>query len=457
MTIAMPKWGPQTQSGFSGRLSWALFDWANQPFFTVITTFIFAPYFTAVLIGDPVMGQAYWGYIQALAGAAIAILSPFLGAVADAGGPRKPWIAFFQLFTILGCFMLWWAEPGASILFVMVAILIATVGAEFSILFNNSQLPAIAAPRRIGLWSGIGWGLGYTGGIIALLITLAIAQPEILGIATPEGQTLFGLDRASHEGERFVGPFSALWLMVFVLPMFLLTPDIAPSGLGKRETARVGLRKLFSTLRTMNQYKNPFSFLLAHMLYNDGLTAVIAFGGIYAAGQFNWATAELGVFGILLTIFAMMGAFLGGWLDDRLGSKRTINFALGCVTLATVGIISTGRETILFFIPAAPPVAGDGLFSSLPEQFFMSCAILLGVGMGPMQAASRTMIGRLAPAGMTAEFYGLFALSGKATAFAAPFLIALLTQISGSQAVGASVVLIFLLMGFGLLQRVDAR
>lgn len=456
MSIALPV-GPTIESGFRARISWAFFDWANQPFFTVITTFIFAPFFANILVGDPVAGQSYWGYTQSIAGVLIALLSPFLGAMADAGGPRKPYIAFFQGLTVTGCFLLWFAEPGSPyvIPLAMVALVMASVGAEFSIVFNNALLPTVAGPARIGRWSGIGWSMGYAGGLIALIVTLALAMPDALGIATPPGETLFGLDRASHEGERATGPFAALWLLIFVWPMFLFVPDAARSGLNKLQAARAGAARLLATVREARQYKNAFRFLLAHMLYNDGLAAVIAFGGVYAAGQFGWATAELGVFGILLTIFALVGALVGGSLDDRLGSKRTVQIALALVTLATVGILSTGRDSLFFFMDAPGPVEGDGLFASRPEQVLIAFAILLGIGMGPMQAASRTMIGRLAPAGMTTEFYGLFAFSGKATAFMAPFLIATLTVMTNSQAMGASIILVFLAAGFLLLRGVQ--
>lgn len=438
------------------RFSWAMFDWSNQPFFTIITTFIFAPYFSTIVVGDAIRGQSLWGYTQSVSGLIIALGSPFLGAMADASGRRKPWILAFQLLVMLGCAMLWWAAPGRDHLigFIMIAVVIATIGAEFSIIFNNALLPTLVAPERLGRLSGLGWGMGYTGGLVSLFAVLIVSRPELIGIVPPEGQALFGLDRATYAAERMTGPASAIWLALFVLPMFLFTPDTPHRGRSAVQAARHGARQLLHTLRALRRYRNPATFLLAFMLYNDGLNAVIAFGGIYAAGNFNWSTTELGLFGIIITIFATIGSFTGGWLDDRLGSRLTILVSIVGVMVATLGIISVNADHVLFFVAVAPQVDGDGLFAASPEQVFLLFSILLGIFMGPMQAASRTMTGRLAPPSMVGEFYGLFALSGKATAFMAPLAIAIFTEIFASQRAAGAVVLVFLLVGFVLLLRV---
>ncbi len=447
---------PPREASFLGRFGWVMFDWANQPFFTIVTTFIFAPYFAAQMVGDPVRGQAIYGYTQSAAGLIIAILSPFLGAMADASGRRKGYILFFQVLTVIGCIGLWWAYPNRPdlVLPVAVALVIATIGAEFSIVFNNALLPSLVRPERIGRLSGAGWAMGYVGGIIALVAILIISRPELIGITPPEGQALFGLDRATAAAERLTGPASALWLVVFVVPMFLFTPDIVHSGLGRVAAAREGMRRLVDTVRQLRKYRNPTTFLAAYMIYNDGLAAVIALGGIYAAGTFGWGTTELGIFGILLTTVAAIAAFVGGTLDDRLGSKRTVQLAIVLVTIATIGIVSVTATSALFVLDLPAKVAGGALFGSIQEKIFFVFAVILGLGMGPMQAASRTMMGRLAPPGMAGEFYGLYALSGKATTFMAPFCIAVATQYFMSQRAAGVVVVIFLAVGFILLTRV---
>ena len=436
-----------------GQFSWALFDWANQPFFTIITTFIFAPYFANVLVGDPVKGQSAWAFTQSTSGILIALMSPFLGAMADAGGRRKPYIFAFQLLLAAGCAGLWWAYPDRPDLIMPIswAVMAATVGAEMSIVFNNAQLPNIVRPQRMGWLSGFGWGLGYCGGLISLFIVLAVSMPSMFGLGTGD-EPLFGLDPKTYELERLVGPASALWLAVFVLPMFLFTPDSAGA---RRQSlwvaAKQGGASLLTTVRKLRHFRNALTYLIAFMLYNDGLAAIIAFGGVYAAATFGWSTVTLGVFGIILTVFAIPGAFLGGRLDDMIGSKRTVQLAIAGVIVATLGIVGVTADRVFYVIPAEPLDPARGLFGSLQEKTLMGFALILGFCMGPMQAASRTMIGRIAPEGMTGEFYGLFALSGRATAWMAPLAIGIVTAASGSTRIGMACVLAFLVLGFLLL------
>lgn len=443
-----------------GQFSWAMFDWANQPFFTVVTTFIFAPYFANVMIGDAVKGQAAWAFTQSTAAIFVALLSPFLGAMADAGGRRKPYIFFFQLMVALGCAALWWALPGRPDLVGMIAwaVVIATIGAEMSIVFNNALLPTIVRRERMGRLSGFAWGLGYCGGLLALFVVLAASMPAMFGLAPNNDRPLFGLDPATRELERMVGPASAVWLVVFVLPMFLFTPDTtAPRRLSLLEAARQGARSLLQTVRRVRHYRNSATYLLAFMLYNDGLAAIIAFGGIYASATFGWSTVTLGIFGIIITVFAIPGAFLGGRFDDAIGSKRTAQIAIGGVILATIGIVGVTGDSVFYVVPTEPLDPARGLFGSLQEKVFMGCALLLGFCMGPMQAASRTLIGRLAPPGMTGEFYGLFAFSGRATAWMAPLAIGVITTATQSTRLGVICVLVFLIGGFLLLWRVHEK
>ena len=436
---------PHQEASKLGQFSWALFDWANQPFFTVVTTFIFAPYFANVMVGNAVEGQAAWAFTQSTSGILIALMSPFLGAMADAGGRRKPYIFAFQLLLGAGCAALWWAHPGRPDLIgpISAAVVIATIGAEMSIVFNNAQLPHIVRPERMGWLSGFGWGLGYCGGLVALFIVLAVDE-----------RALSGLDSMPYVLERLVGPASALWLAVFVIPMFLFTPDTAGAKLTLLEAARQGGWSLVDTVKKIGRFGNALRYLIAFMLYNDGLASIIAFGGVYAAATFGWSTVTLGIFGIILTVFAIPGAFLGGKLDDRFGSKRVVQSATLGVIVATIGIVGMSADGVLYIVPAPQLSPDRGLFGSLQEKVFMAFALLLGFCMGPMQAASRTMIGRLAPEGMSGEFFGLFALSGRATAWMAPLAIGIVTTATNSRRLGVACVLIFLVLGFVLLWQV---
>lgn len=438
----------------AGQFSWAFFDWANQPYFTLITTFIFAPYFAAGFVGDPVQGQVLWGYTQSIAGLAIAIGSPLLGAVADQTGSRKPWLGFFSIIFVIGSVLLWTALPGApdGPAFVMAAVVCAALGMEFALVFYNAMLPTLVPEKRMGALSGFGWGIGYVGGLAALFFVLMFLVADAESGVTMIGiEPLFGLDPVMREAERFTGPLAALWYTVFSLPIFLLTPDSPRTPVKARAAVSAGLVQLKATFLKLRSYKNIGLFLVARMTYYDGLSAIFAFGGIYAAGTFGWGIQELGVFGIVLSIFAALGAFLGGWMDDRFGSKRTILVSVAGLVLGTLASVSITADTIFFFFSVLPPVPGAGPFMSVGEQVYMAAGVLIGISGGPAQAASRTFMARLAPKDMMTEFFGLYALSGKATSFVAPFVIALATAAANSQRAGLFVVVAFLLVGFLLL------
>ncbi len=439
--------GAPDEASAAGKFGWAMFDWANQPFFTLVVTFIFAPYFTSVVVGDPVRGQALWGYTQAIAGVTIAVLAPFLGAIAEAGGPRKPWIGCFTLHCIVGSCLLWLATPAADpgrLDLILALVIIATIGAEFAIVFNNAMLPSLVPDQKMGGLSGNAWGIGYVGGLLALAVVL-------LGFSFPE-EPLFGLDKASHQHDRMVGPMTGIWFALFVLPLFLWTPDSRPSGLGLVQASRAGVAKLMLTLRRLGRLRNVAKYLVARMIYYDGQTAIFAFGGIYAAGLFGWSSTELGIFGIVILVFAALGCFVGARMDDRLGSKSTIIIALVGLIFCTLGVVSIGDGRAFFVVAVDMPVADQALFASTAERIFMAIAILLGICGGPAQAASRTMLARLVPRENVGEFFGLYALSGKATAFMAPLSIAFLTESFESLRVAIAVILVFLVVGLlGLL------
>ncbi len=437
-------------------VGWVLFDVAAQPVFTLVTTFVFAPYFAARVAATPADGQALWGFATAAAGLTIALLAPILGAVADATGRRKRWIALFSSLVVVGCCMLWWSIPGAqwAVPIALVGFALATVGAEFATAFTNAMMPGLVPSERLGRLSGFGWAAGYTGGLVSLALILVFfaADPStgktLAGIAP-----VLGLDPETGEGDRASGPFSAIWYVLFITPLFLWTPD-SPAGLTLRRAVHSGVGRLAETVSHVRAHRNVLLFLLAHMVYADGLVALFAFGGIYAAGTFGWTTIELGVFGILLTVSGTAGALIGGPLDDKLGPKAVVLGALALLALASLGILSVDREHVLFFVAVAPPVPGDGLFASAPEQVYLGLGLLIGAVGGPLQSASRTLLCRLAPEGRLTEFFGLYALSGKVTSFAAPLLVGLLTWLTASQRIGISLLLVFFVGGALLLAQV---
>ena len=445
-----PKYPPR-----SAVISWVFFDWAAQPYFTLITTFVFAPYFVNHVAADPASGQALWGFATAAAGLMIALMSPVLGAIADANGRRKPWIAAFGALLVVGASLMWFGRPGAAnvIPALLLAYGIATIGVEFATVFNNAMMPTLVPPDKIGRLSGTGWATGYVGGILSLILVLGFlaASPEtgrtLFGF-TP----LFGLDPLTHQGDRITGPLTGIWFIVFVLPMFLLTPDY-PAKRSLNEALREGLTELRQTLAGLPKQKSLAAFLLANMVYTDGLVSLFAFGGIYAAGTFGWNTIEIGSFGIILAIAGTFGAWLGGKLDDKLGPKRVIAGSMVILLFSIVAILLVNKDAILF-VKVAPPVPGGVLFSSNAERAYLILGCLIGMAGGPLQAASRTLLIRLAPQDRIAQYFGLFALTGKVTSFVGPLLIGAITAITESQKAGMAVLVLFFVAGLALLGRV---
>jgi UMF1 family MFS transporter len=431
--------------------AWVCYEWANQPYFSLVTIFLFAPYLTATVVGDPVKGQAVWGYTQAIAGIIIALSSPLLGAMADAAGPRKPWIGFFTLFCALGCFGLWIAKPGIAVPPVMISLIVASVGMEFAIIFANAMLPTIASERRIGLLSGIGIGVGQVAAIVALVLVLICFQlPGVVHASFIPEAPLFGLSKEAYETDRIVGPISGVWFVLFMLPLFFFVPDQAHRGLSRVEAAKAGLVRLAHTIEKARHFRNVALYLLSRMAFYDGMNAIFVFGGILAASIFHWGAMEMAVYGIWATLFAALGAFIGGWTDQRFGSKKTLIWSLLFALLAFVALISYDRDQIFFFIHV--PVAADAKpFTTLPQQAFLLTVACFGLMAGPTIASSRTMLARIAPVEMMTEFFGLYSLAGKATTFVAPLLIGLVTSITGSQRLGLMVAMPLILIGIAML------
>jgi UMF1 family MFS transporter len=444
---------PASKAGIWG---WVLFDWACQPFFTLVTTFVYAPYFAAVVVGDAAHGQALWGFAAGFAGLVIALLSPVLGSIADATGRRKPWIATFGSLLVVGSLALWFGMPGQAetIWIVLAAFVIATIGVEFATVFNNSMMPTLVPAERLGRLSGLGWGMGYVGGLVSLVLTLGFlaANPDtgrtILGF-----DPLFGLDAKQHEGDRASGPLSAIWFVLFVLPLFLFTPD-GKKAMNLGPAVRAGLQTFLTTVRTIGAHRNSLTFLLANMIYANGLGALFTFGGIYAAGTFGWGTIEIGLFGIFIVVAASIGALTGGAIDDRVGSKTVILGSLALLTAMSIAILSVDRDTALFILTVEPEAPGAGLFATLPEQLYVLFGAIIGIAAGPLQASSRTLLARLAPRDQLGQFYGLFALSGKVTSFAGPLAVAAVTAATGNQRAGISVLVGFFALGAILLSTV---
>lgn len=440
----------QANSRF-GIWSWMLFDWAAQPFFTVVLTFIFGPYFVSRLAQDAVIGQATWGYTVTISGVIIALLAPVLGSIADASGPRKPWIAFFALIKIASLLLLWLAAPGSALWLPMLCVICATVAAEFSIVFNDSMMPRLLPPEQIGRVSNQAWALGYIGGLVALFAVLLLlaANPQsgttLLGIPA-----LFGLDPARGEDARITGPLASVWYLIFILPMFVWTPD-SRSQRSLGVALRHGLGELRRTLGDLKQRPGLVRFLIARMTYQDGVNGLLALGGTFAAGMFGWQTLEMGLYGIMLLVIAIGGCYGASWLDGRLGSKAVVVMSLACLIVATLGIISTGPGYTLFGLMALSPADSGGPFGTAAEKAYILFGMLVGLAFGPVQASSRSYMARSVGAEEAGRYFGIYSLAGRATSFLAPLSVASLTLWADSARIGMSALVVFLVIGFVIL------
>lgn len=433
-----------------GVWGWIFFDWAAQPFFTVIVTFIFGPYFISRMADTPEAGQVAWGYGFAAAGFVIAILSPVLGAIADKTGSRKPWIGFFAVLKIAGLLALWFAVPGASLFWVLLAFSIAMVSAEFSIVFNDSMMPRLVAAREIGKVSNLAWGLGYLGGVLVLIFVVVFlaASPEtgktLIGLPP-----LFGLDPASGEDARITGPIAALWYFVFIMPMFLFTPDQA-RGEPLRQAVRSGLAELRSTLGEVRKRPGIARFLAARLVYQDGLNAIVALGAGYAASLFHWSINEIGLFGMITNVSAILSCLVAARLDARIGSKAIVMGSLVLLLVASFGIVSTKADSLLLGLVPVDHAETKGLFSTVSEQVFLVYGLMIGAALGPVQASARSWFARSIKPEESGRYFGIYALAGRATSFLGPFLVATITALSQSAALGMSVLLLFFAVGLYL-------
>jgi UMF1 family MFS transporter len=304
------------------------------------------------------------------------------------------------------------------------------------------MLPAIAPAGRIGSLSGLGLSLNNTGSLLVLLLMLlgvALPASGIVDWAFLPDRPWFGLDPVQQEHNRVAGPLAGLWLLVFMVPFMLWTPDRAATHTGLRQAVREGIRQLRETIRQARRVSNVGVYLLARMFYNDGKVAVIAYSGIYAAGTFQWGLVEILVFAILLTPFSIIGGALGGWLDSRFGSRTAIRITIGVTALALLGAVSCTSDRVLFIAyegAERAAVLALPYFQTLPEQVYLGLYMVLACFITAAFATSRSMMARIAPVSMMSQFFGLYALSGSATAFLGHGMVTLFTAVFDSQSVG---------------------
>jgi UMF1 family MFS transporter len=409
------------------------------------------------VVGDPVQGQSLLGYTNSVAGFTLAFLAPLLGAIADRNGRRKPWVAGSVLGMVVGAMLLWFVLPGGAGLGIYQTLgLLILINILFTIseVFHNAMLPSVAPVNRLGAISGIAFALGNVGGLVLMLIVLfAFSLPGSSDWPFVPEAPLFGIDQSAHEHDRLVGPISAVWMLLFTLPLLLFTPDGRGVSVSVREAAREGLRDVARTLGQLRHYSNIAIYLGSRMFFIDGMVGVMTFGGVYASGTFGWDTTTLLIFGLCTSAAAMVGAYLGGMIDDRFGSKRALQISIGMSSLILIVLVSYQRDTVLFVVEVGTdPVWSFPYFRSLPELAYFVTNQIFAVFFVTGLSSSRTLMARLAPPQMATQFFGLFALSGTVTAFLAPLVVGTVTDWFDSQRAGMSSLVVLMAIGFvGLL------
>ena len=433
---------------------WFFYDWASQPFHTLLMTFVFGPYF-AIVASQYYMGlgqeetladanaQIVWSNCLAITGLIIGFGGPVLGAIADTTRLRKPWISTFSVIYLVTALTLWFTLPDGSNMWLMLSVFgLCFIMAEYTYIFTNAQLPSLGSIDEVGKISGSGFGFGYAGGVLSLLIMLLFFVEQENGkTMILEMDPLFGLDASQKEGTRFVGPFVAIWFAIFMIPYFAWVRE--DKSLRRKLNISEGLTNLVSSIKLLPSRKSLFSYLVASMFYRDALNGLYTFGGTYAVLVLNWNIVKLGQFGIIAAVSAALFSWLGGFLDRKIGPKPVIVVMVCILTVVCFVIVNTSLTHV--FGVAVP----EG--SNLPDMVFYTCGVFIGGMGGILQSASRSMMVRHTRPEKATEGFGLYALSGRATAFLAPALIGVVTAISGDARIGISPLVGLFIVGLVLL------
>ncbi len=413
-------------------VSWALYDVANSSFTTLVVTFIYSTYFTrAMSPGEDL--TPVWTSAVSITAILIALLSPLLGAIADRGGYRKRFLLILSALCVAMTTALFFFPPGQW-LGAIVVFAIANLAFELSAAMYDAFLPDLAPPEAIGRISGFGWGLGYVGGIVAMVLAL-YGFVQTGSALFPYLGGAFGLTDAGGANVRATNLLVAVWFAIFTLPFILFVREPRVAGRIKEPNVIAGAyRQLADTFRHIRTYRQIVRLLVARLIYNDGLVVIFSMGAIFAQNAYGLTQEEVILFGIVLNVSAGVGALVFGFLDDKIGGRNTIAISIVGLVISTIIAVTGGTVTMLW-----------------------TAGILTGLLVGPTQAASRSLLGRFVPDDKEAEFYGFFAFSGRATAFMGTGLYGLLVGTTNSHRVAMAGTILFFTVGLLLLLRVDEQ
>ncbi len=397
-------------------VSWCFYDFANSSFTTLIVTVAYSVYFR-FYVATPETGDFLWGLAFSLSMLLVALTSPILGAMADFSAHKKNYLIYYTLASVICTSLLFFVKSG-NILLGITLFIIANIGFEGGYVFYNGFLIEISTRKNIGKISGYGWALGYIGGLLCLLLVFPlIKNVDFIKGGYHEQQILFF--RSSF-------PVVALFFLIFSLPIFLFLKErVKPSPITEGNNyLNISILRLRNTLSNIKRYKEAAKFIIASLIYNDGITTVITFSSIYAVTTLHFTIKEVSLLFIASQITAFFGAFIFGHLQGWIGGKKTINMTLFIWCFVCIG----------------------AFFAQSKLQFFI-IALIAGMAMGASLAVSRSFMGLFIPRGKEAEFFGFYILSGKFAAILGPFLFGAISSVTGNQRFAILTVLSFFIIG----------
>ena len=461
--------GALGKTGFA----WAVFEWARNPYYILIVIYIFAPYFARDIIGADLLssgaldgmapeearatanaqGQATIASVTKWAGLIAALTAPFLGAALDRGGRLKPVLAGALGTVTCASALLWFAIPGDegfSTLGIMTLLVIAYVAFTYSEVTHNAMLSVAGAPNKLSAISGLGLGLGN---LAAALIFVAIALLFVLpyAIGWPFAESQFGIDIERYEHMRIAGPICAVWLALFSIPFFLNAKDPGVAGTSWRAAFSDGARTVVDTIRKAAQYRELMRFLIARMFYQDAMAALLALGAVYVALFLDWGFLEMLCYALLSSIGGFAGGLFGGWLDGKVGVKRSLIIEILMMLGAMIGQLSITKDSIAFGLIDNYQVWDGMVFGTLSDLTYLALISVVAAAVTASISSSRSMLVTLAPAGRSGEFFGLYAIASTITVWMGPLLVEQFTLWFNSQRIGMASISLLFLIGLSVL------
>ena len=445
---------------------WMMFDWATQPYSTLLLTFIFAPYFAEIMTNKKINlgfseqaaaadAQSLWGIFLAISGLLIAICAPIFGVIADNSRSHIKFICYFSVCYFVGASGLWFATPDTlNVILILALFSLGLFGMELATILTNAFLPTLAPLEKLGRISGSGWAIGYVGGLVAIIIALLFFAENGNGVTILGRPPALGLNPDLREGTRAIGPLTAIWFAFFMIPFFLYVrspPTKSPKPSMHLSTA---IMMVLDTIRKLRENRSLFTYLVSSMFYRDALNGIYSFGGIYAYGVLGWSVTDIGVFGILALISGALFSWVGGIADSKFGSKKVIQLSIFILIATTFSIVMITPDSIFGITFSRNEILGT---LSRSDCAFYLCGIILGAAGGIVQSASRTMLVFQADRSKITEAFGLYAFSGKATAFLAPLLVSLFTYVFQSQRIGVLPIIGLFVIGLILLTLVNNK